>query len=53
MAAPRGRPRACRAPVLNRAFTRFRLPWTWDGQPGDDPQPRIDETGYVQPASPT
>ncbi len=24
---------ALQEPVLNRALTRFRLPWTWDGQP--------------------
>ncbi|CAO4179420.1 sulfite dehydrogenase [Methylorubrum populi] len=37
-------------PVLNRAFTRFRLPWTWDGQPTTILSRAIDETGYVQPS---
>lgn len=36
-------------PVLNRAFTRFRLPWTWDGQPTTILSRATDETGYVQP----
>ena len=37
-------------PVLNRALTRFRLPWTWDGQPTTIASRAIDETGYVQPS---
>ncbi len=36
-------------PVLTRALTRFRLPWTWDGQPTTIASRAIDETGYVQP----
>ena len=36
-------------PVLNRALTRFRLPWTWDGAPTTIASRAIDETGYVQP----
>ena len=36
-------------PVLPIAWTRFRLPWTWDGQPARLQSRAIDETGYVQP----
>ena len=36
-------------PVLPIAWTRFRLPWTWDGQPTRLQSRAIDETGYVQP----
>ncbi|RXT36654.1 sulfite dehydrogenase [Bradyrhizobium betae] len=36
-------------PVLTRAFTRFRLPWQWDGKPAMIQSRAIDETGYVQP----
>ena len=31
------------------AWTRFRLPWNWDGQPTQLQSRAIDETGYVQP----
>ena len=24
---------ALQAPVLSKAFTRFRMPWSWDGRP--------------------
>ena len=37
-------------PVLNRALTRFRLPWHWDGTPTTIASRAIDETGYVQPS---
>ncbi|GJE12098.1 sulfite dehydrogenase [Methylobacterium longum] len=37
-------------PVLNRALTRFRLSWTWDGTPTTIASRAIDETGYVQPS---
>ncbi|GJE60072.1 sulfite dehydrogenase [Methylobacterium trifolii] len=37
------------APVLTRALTRFRLPWTWDGTPTAILSRATDETGYVQP----
>ncbi|CAA2158105.1 Protein-methionine-sulfoxide reductase catalytic subunit MsrP [Methylobacterium brachiatum] len=40
---------ALQEPVLTRALTRFRLPWTWDGQPTTIASRAIDETGYVQP----
>src|SRR5579863_3153650 len=36
-------------PRLRMAFTRFRLPWKWDGQPASVQSRSIDETGYVQP----
>jgi sulfane dehydrogenase subunit SoxC len=36
-------------PVRPIAWTRFRLPWTWDGQPVQLQSRAIDETGYVQP----
>lgn len=36
-------------PVLSKALTRFRLPWTWDGQPAVLQSRCTDETGYVQP----
>ncbi len=36
-------------PVLDRAFTRFRLPWLWNGEPATLKSRAIDETGYVQP----
>ncbi len=41
---------ALQEPVLNRALTRFRLPWTWDGQQTTIASRAIDETGYVQPS---
>jgi sulfane dehydrogenase subunit SoxC len=37
-------------PVLPIAWTRFRLPWVWDGQATQLLSRAIDETGYVQPA---
>ncbi len=36
-------------PVRPVAWTRFRLPWTWDGQPTRLQSRATDETGYVQP----
>lgn len=36
-------------PVRPIAWTRFRMPWTWDGQPARLQSRAIDETGYVQP----
>lgn len=36
-------------PVRPVSLTRFRLPWTWDGQPGILQSRAVDETGYVQP----
>ena len=37
-------------PVYSRAFTRFRLPWTWDGSECVLLSRCRDETGYVQPS---
>ena len=37
------------APVLNRALTRFRLPWHWKGEQTILMSRAMDETGYVQP----
>jgi sulfane dehydrogenase subunit SoxC len=36
-------------PVLPMAWTRFRLPWRWDGNATRVQSRAIDETGYVQP----
>lgn len=36
-------------PRLRLAFTRFRLPWRWDGKPATIASRATDETGYVQP----
>jgi sulfane dehydrogenase subunit SoxC len=36
-------------PVLNRALTRFKFPWHWDGRPAVLQSRVIDETGFVQP----
>jgi sulfane dehydrogenase subunit SoxC len=36
-------------PRFRMAFTRFRLPWRWDGRPTTIASRAIDETGYVQP----
>jgi sulfane dehydrogenase subunit SoxC len=36
-------------PVLPMAWTRFRLPWQWDGQATRLQSRAVDETGYVQP----
>ncbi len=37
-------------PVFPKALTRFRLPWTWDGQPVTVESRAIDDTGYIQPS---
>jgi sulfane dehydrogenase subunit SoxC len=36
-------------PILPKAFTRFRLPWRWDGSPLTLKSRVTDETGYRQP----
>ncbi len=36
-------------PVLSKSFTRFRIPWQWNGKPVVLKSRAIDETGYVQP----
>ena len=40
---------ALQEPVLSMAFTRFRLPWSWDGAETSILSRATDETGYVQP----
>ena len=42
-------PAALQEPVLPKAFTRFRIPWQWDGAPAILQSRATDETGYVQP----
>jgi sulfane dehydrogenase subunit SoxC len=37
-------------PVLQKALTRFRLDWSWDGNRALLQSRAIDDTGYVQPA---
>lgn len=37
------------APVLSKSFTRFRLPWDWDGAPAVLQSRATDERGNVQP----
>jgi sulfane dehydrogenase subunit SoxC len=36
-------------PVLSKCFTRFRIPWQWNGEKAILKSRAIDETGYVQP----
>ena len=36
-------------PLHTKALTRFRIDWTWDGDPALLQSRVIDETGYVQP----
>ncbi len=36
-------------PVLSKSFTRFRIPWKWDGKTAVLKSRATDETGYVQP----
>ena len=40
---------ALQEPVLSKAFTRFRVPWTWDGGPAVLQSRAWDEAGNVQP----
>ncbi len=40
---------ALQEPILDRAFTRFRIPWQWNGQPATIKSRAIDETDYIQP----
>ena len=40
---------ALQEPRQRIAFTRFRLPWTWDGTPTVILSRATDETGYIQP----
>ena len=36
-------------PILPKALTRFRLPWTWNGEETYLQSRCSDETGYLQP----
>lgn len=36
-------------PILSKCFTRFRIPWHWDGGRAVLKSRATDETGYVQP----
>src|SRR2546430_15723535 len=40
---------ALQAPVLSKAFTRFRMPWRWDGGAAVLQSRAWDEAGNVQP----
>ena len=40
---------ALSAPVLSKAFTRFRMPWRWDGGPATLQSRAWDEAGNAQP----
>jgi sulfane dehydrogenase subunit SoxC len=40
---------ALQEPVLNKAFTRFRVPWRWNGGPAVLQSRAWDEAGNVQP----
>src|SRR5437660_958227 len=40
---------ALQEPVQSKAFTRFRVPWRWDGQPAILQSRAWDEAGNVQP----
>jgi sulfane dehydrogenase subunit SoxC len=36
--------------VLSKAFTRFRMPWQWDGREAILQSRATDEAGHVQPS---
>src|ERR1700722_2042236 len=40
---------ALQEPVLSKAFTRFRMPWRWDGGPATLQSRAWDQSGNVQP----
>ena len=40
---------ALQEPVLSKAFTRFRIPWQWDGGPAVLQSRAWDAAGHVQP----
>jgi sulfane dehydrogenase subunit SoxC len=42
-------PAALQEPVASKAFTRFRMPWHWDGSPAVLQSRAWDEAGNVQP----
>ncbi len=41
---------ALQTPVLSKALTRFRMPWTWDGSPSVLMSRATDEAGNLQPS---
>jgi len=42
-------PAQLQEPVLSKAFTRFRMPWTWDGRPAVLQSRAWDDAGNTQP----
>lgn len=42
-------PAALQEPVMTKCLTRFRFPWSWNGETAYIQSRTIDETGYVQP----
>jgi sulfane dehydrogenase subunit SoxC len=40
---------AVQGPTMHKAFTRFHIPWRWDGQPAVITSRAIDDGGNVQP----
>ena len=40
---------ALQEPVLPKAFTRFRMPWRFDGREAVIASRAVDESGYAQP----
>lgn len=40
---------ALQEPVLEKCFTRFRIPWNWDGNTVTLKSRATDNTGYIQP----
>ncbi len=43
------KPAQLQDPIYSKAFTRFRLPWTWDGKEARIVSRCWDDTGYQQP----
>ena len=43
------KPAQLQEPIYSKAFTRFRLPWTWDGKEAKIVSRCWDDTGYQQP----
>jgi sulfane dehydrogenase subunit SoxC len=43
-------PAALQDPVLDKAHTRFRYLWNWDGESTEIMSRAVDETGYMQPS---
>lgn len=43
-------PAALQEPVLQKCLTRFRFPWSWNGETAYIQSRAVDETGYVQPS---